>query len=46
VLCDNRTQEWGTTRFISGEIREKKRGGSMERSMMCLSRKRVRAQFE
>jgi hypothetical protein len=22
LLCDNRTQEWGTTSFISGEIRE------------------------
>jgi hypothetical protein len=31
LLCDFRTQEWGTTRFISREIREQRRGRGRER---------------
>jgi hypothetical protein len=27
LLCDNRAQDWGTTRFISEEIRGQGRGG-------------------
>jgi hypothetical protein len=34
LLSDSRTQEWGTTRFISREIREQRRGGRIERRMI------------
>jgi hypothetical protein len=37
LLSDNRTQDWGATRFISEEIRGKGRGGRIERKLIYVS---------
>jgi hypothetical protein len=39
LLCESRTQVWGTTKYISGEIGEQGWGGRREwRMIMCLLR--------
>jgi hypothetical protein len=39
LLCDSRTQEWGTTRFISNEIKEQgMRRKNRKKKDMCLLR--------
>ena len=40
LLCDNRKQDWGATRFISKEIRGKGRGGGIERRILYASFKK------
>jgi hypothetical protein len=37
LLSDNRTQDWGTTRFISEEIKRQGRGGGIERKLIYVS---------
>jgi hypothetical protein len=37
LLSDNRTQDWGATRFISEEIRGQGRGGRIERKLIYVS---------
>jgi hypothetical protein len=39
LLCDSRTQDWGTTRFISKEIREQKmRRRNRKKKDVCIIR--------
>jgi hypothetical protein len=37
LLSDNRTQDWGTKRFISEEIKRQGRGGGIERKLIYVS---------
>jgi hypothetical protein len=37
LLCDNRAQDWGATRFISEEMRGHGGGGRIERKLIYVS---------